>query len=201
MLRPPPRWSKRPRRMLRRCLGKTIAIMSAPEVEDVPARLTALLRRHGWNATSFQLREPGFLLFWPDDDACVGYFDTGAAWVAAAALVAAARRAGRRACFFAVERRFAEQCNLRALPIGDQAVWDPQAWAGIVSGSRGLREQLRRARAKGVEVRAAHLTAGTAAARATLRTLESITHQWLSTREMAPMEFLERVEPLVVLPA
>ena len=214
MLRPPRRWSKRPRRMLRRCLGKTIAIMSAPEVEDVPARLTALLRRHGWNATSFQLREPGFLLFWPDDAACVGYFDTGAAWVAAgaplaapdrlaevaAAFVAAARRAGRRACFFAVERRFAEQCNLRALPIGDQAVWDPQAWAGIVSGSRGLREQLRRARAKGVEVRAAHLTDGSAAARATLRTLESITHQWLSTREMAPMEFLVRVEPLVVLP-
>jgi len=52
--------------------------MSAPEVEDGPARLTARRRRHGGNATAFQLREPGFLLFWPDDDACVGYFDTGA---------------------------------------------------------------------------------------------------------------------------
>lgn len=188
--------------------------MSAPDVESATARLGVLLRRHGWNATSFQLREPGFLFFWPDDDACVGYFDTGGAWVAAgaplapperlaevaAAFVAAARRAGRRACFFAVEARFAEQCNLRALPIGDQAVWDPQAWAGIVSGSRGLREQLRRARAKGVRIRAPQLADGSAAARETLATLNGIAHQWLSTREMAPMEFLVRVEPLLVLP-
>jgi len=177
------------------------------------ARLAALLRRHGWNATSFQLREPGFLFFWADDDACVGYFDTGRAWVAAgaplaapqrlaevaAAFVATAARAGRRACFFAVEARFAEQCGLRALPIGEQAVWDPRAWAGVLASSRRLREQLRRARAKGVHVRAAQL-AGTTASDETLRALEGLTRRWLSTREMAPMEFLVRVEPLVVLP-
>ena len=188
--------------------------MSVPDVENAPARLGVLLRRHGWNATSFQLREPGFLYFWPDDEACVGYFDTGGAWVAAgaplaaperladvaAAFVAAAHRAGRRACFFAVEGRFAEQCHMRALPIGDQAVWDPQGWPAIVAGSRGLREQLRRARAKGVRVRVAPLADGSPGSRAILQTLNDITHQWLSTREMAPMEFLVRIEPLVVLP-
>jgi len=188
--------------------------MPVPDDEAASARLAALVRRHGWNATSFQLREPGFRFFWPDDDACVGYFDTGGAWVAAgaplaaperlaevaAAFVAAAARAGRRACFFAVEARFAEQCRLRALPIGDQAVWDPQAWAAILASSRRLREQLRRARAKGVRIRAATLSDGAAPSRETLRALEDITHRWLSTREMAPMEFLVRVEPLVVLP-
>ena len=188
--------------------------MSTPDSDGAAPRLAVLLRRHGWNATSFQLREPGFLFFWPDQDACVGYFDTGGAWVAvgaplaaperlaevAAAFVAAARAAGRRACFFAVEARFAEQCNLRALPIGDQAVWDPRSWAETVSGSRGLREQLRRARAKGVRVSAVALADGSAASAATLRRLQEITHRWLSTREMAPMEFLVRVEPLVILP-
>jgi len=188
--------------------------MSGPDDESAAARLGALLRRHGWNATSSQLREPGFLFFWPDDDACVGYFDTGAAWVAAgaplaaperlaevaAAFVAAAQRAGRRASFFAVEARFAQQCHLRALPIGEQAVWDPQAWAGVLASSRRLREQLRRARAKGVHVRLAQLADATDASGATLRALEGLTHRWLSTREMAPMEFLVRVDPLLVLP-
>ena len=187
--------------------------MLGPDTESASDRLGALLRRHGWNATSFQLREPGFQFFWAGD-ACVGYFDTGCAWVAAGApiapparlaevaagFVAAARQAGRRACFFAVEARFAELCELHALPIGDQAVWDPQAWAGVLSASRRLREQLRRARAKGVQVRPAALTDDSATARATLRTLDAITQRWLSTREMAPMEFLVRVTPVVVLP-
>jgi len=188
--------------------------MSPPDARSPPARLSALVRRHGWNATSSQLREPGFLFFWPDDDACVGYFDTGGAWVAAgaplaaperlaevaAAFVAAAARAGRRACFFAVEARFAEQCRLRALPIGEQAVWDPQAWAGVLASSRRLREQLRRARAKHVQVRSLNVAEVPEPSQATLRTLQGLTHRWLSTREMAPMEFLVRVEPLVVLP-
>ena len=45
-------------------------------------RVLALLKRHGWNATSFQILEPGFR-YWFDGDAlgeaCVGYVDTGSA--------------------------------------------------------------------------------------------------------------------------
>ena len=48
-------------------------------------RVLAMLRRHGWNATSFQVLEPGFQYWFPDDDACVAYVDTGAAWIAAGA--------------------------------------------------------------------------------------------------------------------
>jgi phosphatidylglycerol lysyltransferase len=63
-------------------------------------RALALLRRHGWNATSFQILEPGFL-YWFDDHhpgdgesaACVAYLDTGRAWVAAGAPIASPERA------------------------------------------------------------------------------------------------------------
>lgn len=182
---------------------------SSPAAE----RLPRLLRRYGWNATSFQMCEPGFQFFWPDDEACVGYFDTGRAWIAAGApvcaperladvaraFVAVARTAGRRVCFFAVEARFAELVDLRALAIGDQAVWDPRAWPDTVAASRGLREQLRRARAKGVIVRRAHSENGVVEP-ALARALERVTQRWLGTREMAPMGFLVRVDPLTPLP-
>ncbi|HEY4186461.1 MAG TPA: phosphatidylglycerol lysyltransferase domain-containing protein [Polyangia bacterium] len=187
--------------------------MSAAETAS-SSRLSALLRRHGWNATSFQLREQGFSFFWSDDDACVGYVDTGRAWVAAGApvaaperlaevakaFVAAARAARRRVCFFAVEARFVTQSGLRALAIGDQPMWNPQTWGDVVAASRGLREQLRRARAKGVSVRA--LPPGDAADDdgPLARALVGVTQRWLGTREMAPMGFLVSVEPLPRFP-
>jgi phosphatidylglycerol lysyltransferase len=48
-------------------------------------RVLAVLRRHGWNATSFQVLEPGFQYWFADEDACVACVDTGRAWVAAGA--------------------------------------------------------------------------------------------------------------------
>src|SRR5829696_8840976 len=85
----------------------------------------ALLERHGWNATSFQILEPGFSYWFDGDDACVGYVDTGKAWVAAgppiaahdklaetsARFVEAARTAKRRACLFATEARFRDAAS------------------------------------------------------------------------------------------
>ncbi len=90
--------------------------------------MLSLVRRHGWNATSFQVLQPGFHYFFDgegdgDGDAgCVAYVDTGRAWVAAGAplcapdrlgivagrFLAAARAAGRRPCFFGTEARFGE---------------------------------------------------------------------------------------------
>src|SRR6185503_4321729 len=89
-----------------------------PDGERV--RVLALLKRHGWNSTSFQILEPGFRYWFDGDDACVGYVDTGRAWVAAgspvapperfaevlARFAAAAAAAHRRACCFATESRF-----------------------------------------------------------------------------------------------
>lgn len=52
----------------------------------------AQLVRHGWNATSFQVLEPGFRYFWDGPDACIAYVDTGAAWVTAGAPLAEVAR-------------------------------------------------------------------------------------------------------------
>src|SRR5512143_1689335 len=129
-------------------------------------RVLELVRRHGWNATAFQTLEAGYRYFFDGDDACVAYVDTGGAWVAAGAPVAAhdalgavagrfldaARAAGRRACFFAAEERLGGAAPLRSVRIGEQPVWDPSHWDQVVARHRSLREQLRRARAKGVTV-------------------------------------------------
>jgi hypothetical protein len=132
------------------------------------ARVLALLRRYGWNATSFQTLEAGFRYWFDGDDACVAYVETGGAWVAAGAPIAprerldavaaafgrAARAAGKRWAFFGAESRLLESSSLADMRIGEQPIWDPRRWAEeSVKRSRNLREQLRRARAKGVVVR------------------------------------------------
>ncbi|HSZ83412.1 MAG TPA: DUF2156 domain-containing protein, partial [Polyangia bacterium] len=180
-------------------------------VDEPPARARALalLKRHGWNATSFQMLEPGFR-YWFDGDACVGYVDTGAAWIAASApvttdealapaasrFVDAARAAGRRAAFFATEERFARDPALPALAalrIGEQPVWDPSAWTATVRATRSLREQLRRARAKGVTVRALPAAELVDAGGATRRAVDALIARWSQAHPMPPMGFLVAV--------
>jgi len=131
-------------------------------------RVLALLQRHGWNATSFQILEAGFRYWFDGDDACVAYVETRGAWVAAGApvcaaarlgevsarFIAAARAAGRRAAFFAAESRLVDAAALRAMQIGEQPVWDATRWATTIGATRRLRTQLNRAVNKGVHVRA-----------------------------------------------
>ena len=168
-------------------------------------RVLALLRLHGWNATSFQALEPGFRYFFDGEDACVAYVDTGSAWVAAGAPIApegrlaevagrfgeAARAEGRRHVFFATERRFALSAPLEALAVGEQPSWDPAGWEATLRESRSLREQLRRARAKGLEVRGLGVEElGTRRAE-----IERLVERWLGSRSLAPMGFLVHVDP------
>jgi phosphatidylglycerol lysyltransferase len=180
---------------------------------DERARVSELVRRFGWNATSFQVLEPGYRYFFPDPDACVAYVDTGRAWVAAGApladearivevaavFVAAARAAGRRASFFATEERFTTRVPLRSLLVGEQGTWDPSGWDAALAASRSLREQLRRARAKGVRVRALDALQATAAGAPTRPAVLALVERWLRGRELAPMGFLARVDPSAFL--
>ncbi|HSD91178.1 MAG TPA: DUF2156 domain-containing protein [Kofleriaceae bacterium] len=171
-------------------------------------RVLALLVQHGWNSTSFQILEPGFEYWFDGDEACVGYVDTGGAWVAAgppvaaperigevlAKFVAAAEQHGRRVSCFGTEERFTAIANWPAVRIGEQPVWAPGEWESIVKQSKSLREQLRRARAKGVvveELAPAELEPG----HATRAELETLIHRWLASRAIAPMGFLVQVDP------
>lgn len=172
-------------------------------------RVLALLRRHGWNATSFQVLEDGFSYWFDADVACVAYVDTGSAWVAAGAPIAAAERLGevarafiaaaaglgRRACFFATEPRFASTLGFEHLLIGEQPVWDPRAWPLTLQQTPSLREQLRRARTKGVRVtRAAPEAYASPSSRLRL-SLERLIRDWQGSKAMPPMGFLVGLDP------
>jgi len=181
-----------------------------PGSQDERTRVLQLLKQHGWNATSFQVLEPGFR-YWFDEarEACVAYVDTGGAWVVAGAPItrpehfaqvvsgfeAAARAQGRRVCFFATEQRFADAAPVQALPIGEQPVWDPRRWEETVRSSRGLREQLRRARARGLTVRRVSPDELRAPEHPTRQAVDRLLSRWLAARRMAPMGFLVQVAP------
>jgi phosphatidylglycerol lysyltransferase len=173
-------------------------------------RALDLVRRHGWNALAFQALGDEFAYFFRGDG-CVAYVDTGSAWVAAGApvtasaelaetgraFVLAAKRAGRRACFFGTELRFGELARdfTRSIWIGEQPVWNPAEWPATLARHSSLREQLRRARAKGVrarEVEVDELHSGTLRAR-----MAELSERWLATRAMPPLGFLVRLTPAV----
>ncbi|MEZ5966129.1 MAG: phosphatidylglycerol lysyltransferase domain-containing protein [Planctomycetota bacterium] len=169
-------------------------------------RAKGFVQRFGRDAVAWQGLESG-CRYWFGDDACVAYVDTGAAWVAAgspwceaarvegvaAAFVVAARTVGKRACFFGVEDRHLWP-GMERLLLGQQATFAPGSWEAAVAGHRRLREQLRRARKKGVRVRragAADLREGSE-----LRArVDAVADAWLRARRLEPMGFLVSLEP------
>jgi phosphatidylglycerol lysyltransferase len=171
------------------------------------ARALALLRLYGWNATSFQVLEPGFSYWFDGDDACVAYLDTGRAWVAAGAPIADPARAptvalafaaaaaarGRRVSFFGTEDRFATAVPFAAMRVGEQPVWDPGAWDDVLRGARSLREQIRRARAKGVAVRALDPHRFAEPDGQSRAAVERLVARWEAARPMPPMGFLVQI--------
>ena len=171
-------------------------------------RVHDLVRRHGWNATAFQTLESSYTYAF-DGDACVAYVRTPGARVVAGAPIAApeelaevtrtfvrdAAQARKRCCFVATEERFVEATKdtLCSIRIGEQPVWDPRAWEEGLRQHKSLREQLRRARAKGVRVRLlepAELESGPAR-----EAISEIVQRWLAAQELAPLDFLLHVDP------
>jgi phosphatidylglycerol lysyltransferase len=177
---------------------------------DPRPRVLALLREHGFNATSFQALEDGFdYWFDPAGGACVAYVDNGGAWVAAGApicaeaqlaavaqrFVDAARHAGRRASFFAAEGRLCAATGWPMLVIGEQPIWDARLWGERVRTSRTLRQQLNRARNKGVTTRQVPSSEIADASSVVRVAAERLIRRWLLSRKMAPMGFLVDVQP------
>ena len=172
------------------------------------ARALALVLRFGRNSTSFQALSPGMRHWFDDERGMVAYADTGGAWVSAgepvassehaiataATFVDAARAAGRRASFFATEGILAASPRFRRMQIGEQPAWDPRQWSNHLRTHRSLREQLRRARAKHVAIRA--VDAQTFVQEPTLHAdIVHVIQRWLATRPMPPMHFLVEVAP------
>lgn len=162
--------------------------------------------RHGQDAVAFQSLESGQRWWWDGEHAAVAYVPAGSSWIAVGTplaasdrrdeavrrFIGAARAAGKRAVFFGVEGL---ECfrGCRTLPLGLQSRLHAADWDATLQRSRKLREQLRRARAKGVAVRVASPEeVSTGGLRGDV---ERLRDAWLASRAVEPMAFLVAVEP------
>ena len=174
------------------------------------ARARALVLRYGWNATAYQILNPGIRLwFWPEGEAVVGYVRSWRMWVAAGAPVCApgdlaavtaafeaeAARHGARVCYFGADARLrallAHRPGYSEMLVGAQPVWDPARWPDIFDGKASLRAQRNRARNKGVVV--SEWAADRAHDHPALRRCLA---EWLRTRGLPAMRFLVETETL-----
>jgi phosphatidylglycerol lysyltransferase len=171
-------------------------------------RLLELLRQFGWNATSFQLLEPDFD-YWFGEASCVGFVSTRFADVAAGAPIAADHEVGaaadafvaqvrkrkRRVAFFGVERRLLEATSLDSVVVGEQPWWNPQEWSERRRAHRSIREQIRRARAKGIRVQQLSPTDLADEANPVRQRIDRLIERWSASRAMPPMQFLVALHP------
>ena len=168
-----------------------------------------LLREHGWNATSFQILQDHFKYWFSGHRACVAYVDTGSAWVVAGSPVADsdclgivarefasdAQRNHRRVVFFGTESRFVQSVGFKSIVVGSQTTFDARDWLSSVTRHPSLREQLRRARAKGVRVE--HLLPGQLARswKALQLDIDALIARWLADKRLPPLGFLATIQP------
>ena len=174
------------------------------------ARARSLVLQHGWNATAYQILNPGIRYwFWSEGEAVVGYIRSWKRWVAAgapicalgdlaaaaAAFEAEAARHGARVCYFGADAQVrtlrAGQRGYSEMIVGAQPVWDPAGWKTIVERKASLRAQRNRARNKGVSVR--EWTTDHAHDHPALRRCLT---EWLQTRGLPAMRFLVETETL-----
>ena len=179
-------------------------------IDDPLARVRALVFTYGWNATSYQIVNPGIQLWFAGErDAVVGYVERYRTRVVAGAPVCApdrllsvveefeqdCRDCRRRVCYFGAEERLETILRHRRthsmVMLGSQPSWNPAHWAGIIAGKASLRAQLNRARNKGITV--APMPSTEAASSPALR---RVLDEWLATRGLPPMHFLVEPETL-----
>ena len=166
--------------------------------------------QYGWNATSYQILNPGFdLWFSTKHRAVVGYTRRGRLLLAAGVPVCAAetlasvceefeafaRGSGYRVCYVCAEERlrslFAQSDNHATVALGAQPAWNPRNWPHVIANRASLRAQLHRALNKGVVVEA--LNSADSAVDGELR---RVLREWIAGRTLPPLHFL--VEPNVL---
>ena len=179
-------------------------------VRTDPARARALILEYGWNATAYQILNPGILhWFSRDGDAVIGFVTQARTRVVAGAPVcssarlaavvdefgADAARRGEHVCYFGAGSRLDTLLmptgRWSVASLGAQPSWDPTTWPGIVAARASLRAQLNRARNK--HVRVTEWDAARAASNADLRRCLT---EWLGERRMPALHFLVEPETL-----
>jgi phosphatidylglycerol lysyltransferase len=173
-------------------------------------RARALVLEHGWNATAYQILNPGIdLWFSKAGDAVVGFVPHAKTRVVGGAPVCAlprlesvakefvddARAHGDRACYFGAGGRldssYADDPNWSRVLLGAQPVWDPREWSSAIRRRPSIRAQFNRARNKGVTI--SEWTSTTAENHPALR---RCLLEWLATRNLPPLHFMVEPETL-----
>lgn len=182
----------------------------APATPETLDAVRDLVIHHGWNATCYQILNPGFERWFSQrEDGVVGFVTCAGYRVVAGSPIcsearleevvtefeAASRARGLRTCYFAADERLAGRLARRGpldrVLLGAQPVWDPAKWQGILEHKASLRAQLNRARNKGVK--ASEWSGDRATDHPRLhRCLE----EWLETRGLPPLHFLVEPETL-----
>lgn len=173
-------------------------------------RARQLVLRWGWNATAYQILNPGLSLWFSrSGDAVVGYVLASRVRVVAGAPICAlerlpqvvrefeahAARSRHRVCYFGaaqrLEKLLRQDKSYSYVVLGAQPVWDPRNWSALVAEHSSLRSQLRRARKKGVSV--AEWSSEQARSDAGLH---RCAREWIEARGLPPLHFL--TEPRVL---
>jgi phosphatidylglycerol lysyltransferase len=174
------------------------------------ARARELVLKHGWNATAFQIVNPGFEhWFTTAGDSVVGFVRASRTFVVAGSPVCGedrlaavldeweswCRRRHARTCYFGAAGRLYERLANRpgysTIVLGAQPTWDPATWAATVDCRPSLRAQFRRASNKGVSVNEWPSDQAERDPR-----LRQCLNQWQERRGLPPMHFL--VEPQIL---
>lgn len=173
-------------------------------------RARELVLQWGWNATCYQILNPGFRLwFAPEGDAVVGYVECNRTRLVGGAPVCAkdrlrdvaqafefdARRNGHATCYFAAEARlealYRNSPTHSMITLGSQPTLEPSGWAWRIQKHASLRAQLHRARNKGVVVE--EWPPEVARQHPELRRCLS---EWLEGRGLPPLHFLIETDTL-----
>jgi phosphatidylglycerol lysyltransferase len=183
-----------------------VSVSSRADLE----RARALVLEHGWNATAYQILNPGIeLWFSKAGDAVIGFVLYSKTRVVGGAPVCALSRldsvaqefvsdahsAGHRACYFGAGERldnsYGNNPHWSRVLLGAQPVWDPREWTAAIAPKASIRAQFNRARNKGVVV--SEWDSVTAQNHAALRQCLA---EWLSTRNLPPLHFMVEPETL-----
>jgi phosphatidylglycerol lysyltransferase len=167
-------------------------------------RSRELILKYGYNATAYQILNPGInRWFSQHHPAVVGYVEAAGRRIVAgcpvgprhaiAAVAAEFAAAGRRpVCYFDVGAEFAELLAARGptglMLLGAQPVWDPHGWPARLAGKSSLRAQIHRARNKQVQVQAWNSERATGNSQ-----LQTCLNVWLGSHGLPTLHFL--VEP------
>lgn len=181
-----------------------------PNVEQDVERARTLALRYGWNATAYQVVNPGIChWFSPDGAAIIGYMTRRGVRVVAGAPICdeerlldvitafegEARRDGEKVCYFGAAGRvmhlLGDCSGYATVVLGAQPTWELPRWTETFEAVPSLRQQRARARNKGII--AQEWTPERAHDHPALRRL---LNEWLKTRSLPPMHFLVEPETL-----